>query len=129
MHTTLSRLSDHELLRHARNEFDSLTSTNLERELARRLDDALDGLNDAEEWVDLADGFGVSAAEVQEVLESHPGDAKTLTRLLSILSDHDINDPDQLKELIEVVQKFNAIAQDSGDIFDRLQSLITKAQE
>lgn len=48
-HTKLSQLSDEELLRHADNVRDSLTTSDLEIELCRRLQEALDGDIEAEE--------------------------------------------------------------------------------
>ena len=117
------------LLASARTEQDPLTSTPLELELIDRLEALLDEQRDTQPIADLIEEHEVSTDDIKAVIESHPAGLKEQAALLSLLNDQDIHEPDQLKELIELADKFRALANDAGDLFTRLNDLVTTHQE
>lgn len=117
------------LLASARTEQDPLTSTPLELELIDRLEALLDEQRDTQPIADLIEEHEVSTDDIKAVIESHPAGLKEQAALLSLLNDQDIHEPDQLKELIELADKFRALANDAGDFFTRLNDLVTTNQE
>lgn len=117
------------LLASARTEQNPLTSTALELELLDRLEKLLDEQHDTQPIADLIDEFEVSTDDMKAVIESHPASLKDQAALLSLLNDQDIHEPDQLKELLEFAAKFRALASDAGDLFTRLNDLVTTHQE
>ena len=117
------------LLASARAEQDPMTSTALELELLDRMETLLDEQRDTQPIADLIDEFEVSTDDMKAVIESHLASLKDKAALLSLLNDQDIHEPDQLKELLEFAAKFRALASDAGDLFTRLNDLVTTHQE
>jgi len=113
----LAILSDRELVRHADLAFDPLTSTDLERELVRRLEanhgarDEIDQTNSA--WSD-----------VTEACESAGLERDQLPKLLLVLSEHDIANADDLREALERDRDFQEVAEELAEPFARLAALI-----
>lgn len=120
--------ADH-LVASARAELDPLTSTPLELELLDRLETLLDEAHDNQPIADLLDEYEVSTDDMKAVIESHPASLNDQAELLSLLNDQDIHEPDQLKELLEFAAKFRALASDAGDLFTRLNDLVSTNQE
>lgn len=120
--------ADH-LVASARAELDPLTSTSLELELLDRLETLLYEAHDNQPIADLLDEYEVSTDDVKAVIESHPASLKGQAALLSLLNDQDIHEPDQLKELLDFAAKFRALASDAGDLFTRLNDLVSTNQE
>lgn len=103
-HTTLSHLSDAELLAHVDNTRDSMTETIVEIELAQRLERA------------------------NRVVEELGGYAATdrieaSRELLDVLDDVGIDSADELRTRLETHAKFYALADEAGDLFQRLTEL------
>ena len=94
-HTSLSRLSDRELLLHADNTRDPLTTSDIEIELTTRF----------------AHLVGIDVADVPAIVE--------------LLNDHNATELAVLREKLERADKFYDIAQDAGDVIDRINTLIT----
>lgn len=120
--------ADH-LVASARAEIDPLTSTSLELELLDRLETLLDEQEENKPIAELLDEYEVSTDDMKAVIESHPASLKDQAALLSLLNDQDIHEPDQLKELLEFAAKFRALASDAGDLFTRLNDLVSTNQE
>lgn len=120
--------ADH-LVASARAEIDPLTSTPLELELLDRLETLLDEQEENKPIAELLDEYEVSTDDMKAVIESHPASLKDQAALLSLLNDQDIHEPDQLKELLEFAAKFRALASDAGDLFTRLNDLVSTNQE
>ncbi len=120
---------DDHLVMSAHAETDPLTSTALELELLGRFEALLDQVNETKPVADLIEEHEVSTDDIKAVIESHPAGLKEQAALLSLLNDQDIHEPDQLKELIELADKFRALANDAGDLFTRLNDLVTTHQE
>lgn len=120
--------ADH-LVASARAEIDPLTSTPLELELLDRLETLLDEQHDNEGVRALTEEYDLTADDMRVVIESHPASLKDQAALLSLLNDQDIHEPDQLKELLEFAAKFRALASDAGDLFTRLNDLVSTNQE
>lgn len=122
-------MDDEHLLASARAEIDPLTSTALELELLDRFERLLDEASEHKPVADLLEEYEVGTDDVKAVIESHPASLKDQAALLSLLNDQDIHEPDQLKELLEFAAKFRALASDAGDLFTRLNDLVTTNQE
>lgn len=107
----LRNLTDEELLRHAEAQFDPLTGTELDGELRRRtatLLDEADQLVPVRKWLDDRD---MQPAELMDLLhlmnEFHADTAKTL------------------RAKLEHADRWYDIAEEAGDLFQRLQDLTT----
>ena len=122
-------MDDEHLLASARAEIDPLTSTALELELLERFERLLDEASENKPVADLLEEYEVGTDDVKAVIESHPASLKDQAALLSLLNDQDIHEPDQLKALLDISDKFRALANDAGDFFTRLNDLVTTNQE
>lgn len=122
-------MDDEHLLASARAEIDPLTSTALELELLDRFERLLDEASEHKPVADLLEEYEVGTDDVKAVIESHPASLKDQAALLSLLNDQDIHEPDQLKALLDISDKFRALANDAGDFFTRLNDLVTTNQE
>lgn len=122
-------MDDEHLLASARAEIDPLTSTALELELLDRFERLLDEQHDNEGVRALSEEYELTADDMRAVIESHPASLKDQAALLSLLNDQDIHEPDQLKALLDIYDKFRALANDAGDFFTRLNDLVTTNQE
>ena len=107
-HTSLSRLSDRELLLHADNARDPLTTTDIEIELANRLAHLV-GLTEIE---DALTNVGIDVADVPAIVE--------------LLNDHNATDIKVLREKLERADAFYDIANDAGDVISRLNTLVSE---
>lgn len=137
----LNTLSDREFLRYAHNQLDDLTSTDVERELLRRLEatdtELFEAASEAEftadELTNLSQAMeGFTAKEVTELLGvmlEADIEVKPLIATLKALDAAGIAEVDELKEALEFAAKFQAIANDAGDVFTRLTTLISETQE
>jgi len=136
----LRTLSDSEFLRYANNQLDEFTTSEIERELLRRLEDTDTELfevaneseltaSDLSRLVEALEGFTVS--EVTEMLgvllEASIG-VKHLTSIVRLLEHAGITEPDECKTMLELADKFRKIANDAGDIFTRLHTLTEETQ-
>lgn len=127
--TLLNNLSDEELLRHFHAQHDPLTSTPITDELAKRFEALVDRLSQHDALISLAEEYELKAEEVRDLVMSHPESLATMTKLLAKLNDNDIHRVEQLTKLIEFADKFRSLASDAGDVFTKLNELITTAQE
>jgi len=125
----LRTMSDSEFLRYANAQLNDLTSTDIERELLRRLESNQDQAEQIEGLVALADEYTFTASELRTVIESCPLSLPEMAALLAALNDEDIHGADDLKKRLGVLKKFNALANDAGDIFNQLQIIIDTLQE
>lgn len=125
----LSSVPTNELLRRAYAELDELTSTDLERELLRRLETAEAQMEEAEGFLALTDEYYLSAEEARAIIEAHPGTAKELAELLALLDEHGVLFIGELKTLLTQADNFRSLANDAGDVFSRLHSLTEQIQE
>ena len=117
----LPSLSDAELCAHVDATLDSMTSTEIERELLKRLEARVE--HDTTPLIQLAEEFDIDPEALRAVLEAHPGDLNDYKALLAKLSDYDIHTVAQLEEQIERSRKFYDIANDAGDALARLAAL------
>lgn len=125
----LRTMSDSEFLRYANAQLNDLTSTDIERELLRRMERCQDQAEEVEGFIALVEEYSFTASELRSLIESHPGSMGELVGLLATLNDEDIHDVDQLKNLLDTFNKFRALANDAGDIITRLASQIETAQQ
>ncbi|BCB27035.1 hypothetical protein SKTS_19210 [Sulfurimicrobium lacus] len=108
----LSSLNDCELSLFADSTLDSLTSTELERELLKRFNQRLAQDDEDQPLVDALAQCGVEFDDLVEIIKT--------------LDEFHVADVDSLKEKLTRADKFYAIANDSGDVFQRLTSLINE---
>lgn len=137
----LRTLSDSEFLRYANNQLDDLTSSDIERELLRRLEatdtELFEAASEAEFTADqltnlaqAMEGFPVQeVTQLLGVMLEADIDAKPLINILNVLDDAGITEPDELKEALGFATKFQAIANDAGDVLARLSTLVSETQE
>lgn len=125
----LSSVPTNELLRRAYAELDELTSTDLERELLRRLETAEAQMEEAEGFLALAAEYDLTAEDVRSIIEAHPGTAKELAELLALLDEHGVLFIGELKTLLTQADNFRSLANDAGDVFSRLHTLTEEILE
>ena len=106
-HTSLSRLSDRELLLHADNTRDPLTTTEIEIELTTRF------------------AHLVGLAEIEDAVKDVGIDVADVPAIVELLNDHNATELAVLRQKLERADKFYDIAQDAGDVIDRINALIT----
>ena len=117
----LPSLSDAELVTHADATLDAMTSTELERELIKRLEARVSA--DTLPVIQIAEEFDIDPEALRAVLEAHPGDLNDYKALLAKLNDYDIHTLADLEHQIERSRKFYDIASDAGDALARLAAL------
>lgn len=122
-------LSNEEFLRYAYTQIDDLTSSDIERELLRRLETAEAQMEEAEGFLALAAEYDLTAEDVRSIIEAHPGTAKELAELLALLDEHGVLFIGELKTLLTQADNFRSLANDAGDVFSRLHSLTEQIQE
>jgi hypothetical protein len=106
--TSLSRLTDRELLLHADNARDPLTSSEIEIELAMRFE-RLVGLSEIE---DAAKNFDIAVDDIPAIAEA--------------LNDHNATELKVLRQKLKRADEFYDIARDAGDVIARLNTLATE---
>lgn len=110
-HTALSHLTDDELLRHVDNERDALTTTDAEIELAGR-------------FADLVENPPLPA-DIQDALDSAGIEAEHLPEILKTLEEFYATDAKTVREKLKRANDFYDIANDAGDVIDRLNTLVS----
>lgn len=130
---TLPRLTADELLRHAYNEHDPLTSTALEAEMLRSLEDLTSAAAENEPLLKMLDdrGLGAPAALEAQLDKAAAVDERIkgialLDLLLDLLLEFDIDDPATLKKALERNVKFESVLNDLAQPLASLQALVTK---
>ena len=106
-HTALSLLTDRELLLHADNARDPLTTTDIEIELTTRF------------------AHLVGLAEIEDAVKDVGIDVADVPAIVELLNDHNATELAVLRQKLERADKFSDIAQDAGDVIDRINALIT----
>lgn len=104
----LPMLTDEELLTHAEQTMHALTTSDLERELIKRL----------QARVDLGDDERIAVLD-----DVDADDADDLRAMFDVLTEFNCDTPAALHEKLERADKFYDIATDADDIFTRLANL------
>jgi hypothetical protein len=104
----LPMLSDEELITHAEQTTDPIVTSDLERELIKRL----------QARVDLGDDERIAVLD-----EVDADDADDLKAMFDVLTEFNCDTPATLREKLERADKFYDIASDADDIFTRLADL------
>lgn len=121
----LSMLTHEELLRIANAEINEMTSTPLEVELLQRLVALLEEQNDA--LVTTADEYDIDVEDLRELGEALILDAHNTAELLSAIGEAGFDSPAEIKREFELARQFRTLANDAGDVFERLKTLTTTA--
>lgn len=111
VHTSLSHLTDEELLRHVENERGPLTSTDAEIELVERFTNLLEGPPLPEDLQKALDDTGIEVVD--------------LTEIVTILDEFSAGDAKILREKLKRANDFYDIASDAGDVIERLNTLVS----
>ncbi|MBA4315600.1 MAG: hypothetical protein C0422_09795 [Alcaligenaceae bacterium] len=129
--TPLRTLSDSELAAKANTELDTLTSTDLERELLQRFEEQL-------AWQPIFDLIKNTYAnkaesafeELPQVLEQVAAleCVGELKEIVGALQDHNIDEVKALREKLERADKFYDVAQEAGEAFSMLAKLAETSQ-
>ncbi|WP_323026557.1 hypothetical protein [Castellaniella sp.] len=125
----LHTLSLDEFLRLAHAQADSLTDAAIQIEALRRLQGCADQAEELEGFLAVIDEYEVTADDLRAVIESHPASLGEQIGLLAALNDQDIHSADQLRGVLNTLATFRSLANDAGDLFSRLTSLIETAQK
>lgn len=121
----LRTLSLEEFLRHAYTQINDLTSTDLEKEFLKRLEDLTE--NDAVTEVLKAEFSGEEIRGLAEALQEF--DVEDVTKIIDVLTKASTYDPQELEAQLKLAKDFQEVANDIGDTFDLLNKLISKTQE
>jgi hypothetical protein len=113
----LRTLTDDELLRHASNQLDPLTGTELEAELVRRFEAKDEEIAYFAEIEDELDEFDLTDDESTEACKAAlqfgiDNDIKAVKKLLDVLTEYDIDDPAVLRNDLIRLAKFDQTADD-----------------
>jgi hypothetical protein len=137
----LNALSDREFLRYANAQLDDLTSTDVERELLRRLEATDTELYEAAGEADLTadeltslaqamEGFAVKeVTELLGVMLEASIETKPLIAILRLFEKAGITEPDEFEAELKLADQFRKLANDAGDLFNRLHTLTEETQE
>lgn len=106
----LAMLTDDELLVHAEQTMDALTTSDLERELIKRLQARTEEGADNTSLVDALDEAGIEDED--------------LPKIVKVLDEFCVTDASHLRQKLERADKFYNIAQDAGDVIDRMADLV-----
>ena len=104
-------------------QFDPLTSTPLEEHLASMVERLLDTLTEHSKVIALVEDSDITSDQVADLLAAVIDSPQTTIKLLAQLADHSIDSPSVLAEKLQRADAFYDIAQEAGDIFDRLSTL------
>lgn len=123
----LRTLTNAELARYANNQINELTSTALEVELLRRLEER--AADDAEEEAVLerAAEFDLDADGIRKLGEALILNASNSAELLSAIGEAGFDSAAEVKREFTLAQQFRALASDAGDAFARLSTLTETA--
>lgn len=127
----LRHLTDDELLRHAEAAQDPLTTTEYEAELIKRFSNVIDERIANAAFIEVLDDHSIyEADELKKSLTLLAEfDALDIRSLLEAITAAGIETAEGLKARLAIADKFDGIANDAGDLFDRLTSLIATTQE
>lgn len=123
----LQMLTNEELARYARAEFNELTSTPLELELLRRLEERAADDEEEEAMLARASEYDLDADGIRKLGEALILDASNSAELLSAIGEAGYDNAAALKADLELAEKFAALACDAGDVFSRLSTLTETA--
>jgi hypothetical protein len=131
IHSHLRVLSDTELLSHAQYQVNDLTSSVLEIELLKRFEEKIDEAIDNDPLLKVLDDYGVEEAdELKQKLgffnEFEEFEELDCRALLEAITAAGIDTAESLKARLARADEFDAIANDAGDLFARLNTLATK---
>lgn len=121
--------TDEELLRWANYQRDPLTSSEVEIALIDNLEARIKWMDDYKPIIDVIDEFEISAADLKALCDSMIQDFVTSAKLLGAVGHAGIDDPESLKEHLELSRSFSDIADDAYDVLTRLTQLTTTVKE
>lgn len=124
-----TNLTTEEVLRVAYAEQDELTSTPLELELRRRLQDVSDELEASRPLLDVLGEFDeLKPDDLRDLLERLPeGGITDATALLSVLAEEEIPTADALRAQLKQANKLAGLTEDPDAALEALETLFNTA--
>jgi hypothetical protein len=119
--TNLSLMTNDQLVTVAHAEYNPLTSTDLELELIKRLEIAIDAEDDS--VTAAAADVSLIAEDIRALGDAVITNTNITVALLRIVAEAGYDTPEDLKTDLELLTKFRALANDAGDVFARLSDL------
>lgn len=115
----MQQMSDEHLCNSIRIEMDPLTTTDVERELLSRLE----GYLAIADVVEMCEGVEISGPELRRLLDACDNDIAQGAAILEAIGNLPSVDISEVCELIALGAKFKSIAEEAGDVFERLNEL------
>ena len=132
----LTSLTNEELLRHAQVDFDPITGSELEAELMRRFAALIDEHKANEAAIAMLDDHGIDPDKTKDIekLEAALNFATEfqipdVCKLLDALLDHDIDEPEQLRKVLERDAQMQQVLQDLAEPVQKLHQLVNPTPE
>jgi len=126
----LPSLTDRELVHHADVTFDALTATDVQIELTKRFTAVLDELDSTEEARAMLDEYSVAdPATLRTALDKAAALDERVNgiALLDLLREHEIDEPAELKKLLERDTQLSDVLTSLAEPLASLQALATPA--
>lgn len=116
----LPGLNESEFLRYAEQQLDTLTSSDVERELLRRYTALIDNSEAYQPFIDVLDEYGIEAHELEALLDALPSAGNTYENAAKMLGviyqEDDITNAESLESALDLAHVANAY-----DIFDHVR--------
>lgn len=122
----LQTLDTPTLLRHAYAEQDDLTTSDLERELLRRLENLHDEAGGLSGLLKEHEQKAIIEAFEQHNELTNEWDAKELLQVIALLGEHEILHATELKTQLELIAKFRSMANDMAEALPQLINLLNE---
>jgi hypothetical protein len=118
----MASMDDGHLLAAIDAELDALTSTDIERELAKRFESLLDQQAAYEPTFKVLDDHGIEdAGEIDKLLDALIQDTDNTVALLNAINNAGFDSPDALIAALQRAEKFDQIEDVAGDLIAALQ--------
>lgn len=125
----LRTLTNAELARYANSQINELTSTALEVELLRRLEERAADDDQEEAVLERAAEYDLDADGISKLGEALILNATNSAELLSAIGEAGYDNATALKADLQLAENFSALACDAGDVLTRLSELAAATNE
>lgn len=125
----LRTLTNAELAHYADSQINELTSTALEVELLRRLEERAADDDEEEAVLERAAEYDLDADDIRKLGAALIVNATNSAELLTTLAEAGYENAAALKDDLQLAEKFSALACDAGDVLTRLSELAAATNE
>lgn len=120
----LPSMNDEELLRYASQNLNSLTSTDMERELIKRFDALLQSEDDYAPLVEIFNNHSFEVTDLQLLADALIVDSGNTAKLLAAIEKAGIDTPEELTKALDLAKDFERLALDNGEAINALNDLV-----